>query len=76
MQIYVIILISPNHDPAVRAAIVYSLFSCCKAAKVETRALLEDVLKRIPSEKNILPSSTTPLATISRHYPVLSETGG
>ena len=42
-----------NHDAAVRAAIVYSLFTCCKAANVDTRAWLEDVLKRLPSEKDI-----------------------
>ncbi len=42
-------LFAGNHDAAVRAAIVYSLFSSCKAAKIETRTWLEDVLKRIPS---------------------------
>ena len=42
-----------NHDAAVRAAIIYSLFSCCKAANVDTRAWLEDVLKRLPSENNL-----------------------
>jgi transposase len=41
-----------NHDAAVRAAIVYSLFTCCKAAGIETRTWLEDVLKRLPSEKD------------------------
>ena len=46
-------LFAGNHDAAVRAAIVYSLFSSCKAAKVDTRAWLEDVLKRVPSENNI-----------------------
>ena len=42
-----------NHDAAVRAAIVYSLFSSCKAAGIDTRAWLEDILKRLPSEKNM-----------------------
>ena len=46
-------LFAGNHDAAVRAAIVYSLFSSCKAAKVDTRAWLEDVLRRVPSEKNL-----------------------
>lgn len=32
----------------VSEAIVYSLFSCCKAAEVDTRTWLENVLKRIP----------------------------
>lgn len=41
-------LFAGNHDAAVRAAIVYSLFSSCKAAGVETREWLEDVLKRLP----------------------------
>lgn len=48
-----------NHDAAVRAAIVYSLFACCKAAGVDTRAWLEDVLRRIPTEtqiESLLPS--------------------
>ena len=41
-----------NHDAAVRAAIVYSLFASCKAAGVDTREWLEDILKRLPSEKD------------------------
>ena len=45
-------LFAGNHDAAVRAAIVYSLFSCCKAAGINTRSWLEDVLRRIPTEKN------------------------
>ena len=43
-----------NHDAAVRAAVVYSLFSCCKAAGVDTRTWLEDVLRRIPAERNLV----------------------
>ena len=42
-----------NHDAAVRAAIVYSLFASCKAAGVDTREWLEDILRRIPTEKNL-----------------------
>ena len=45
-------LFAGNHDAAIRAAIVYSLFSCCKAAGINTRSWLEDVLRRIPTEKN------------------------
>lgn len=41
-----------NHDAAVRAAIVYALFASCKAAGVDTREWLEDILKRLPTEKN------------------------
>ena len=46
-------LFAGNHDAAIRAAIVYSLFSCCKAAGINTRSWLEDVLRRIPTEKNM-----------------------
>lgn len=42
-----------NHDAAVRAAIVYSLFSSCKAHGIDTRIWLEDTLKRLPTEKDI-----------------------
>ncbi len=42
-----------NHDAAVRAAIVYSLFSSCKAHDVDVRSWLEDTLRRIPTEKEI-----------------------
>ena len=42
-----------NYDDAVRAAIVYSLFSSCKAHDVDIRSWLEDTLKRIPTEKDI-----------------------
>lgn len=40
-----------NHDAAVRAAIVYSLFACCKAHDVEIRPWLEDTLRRLPTER-------------------------
>ena len=42
-----------NHDAAIRAAIIYSLFSCCKAHGIDVRTWLEDILKRIPTEKDI-----------------------
>ncbi|MBE6225120.1 MAG: IS66 family transposase [Bacteroidales bacterium] len=42
-----------NHDAAVRAAIVYSLLGSCKAHDVDVRTWLEDILKRIPVEKDI-----------------------
>ncbi|MBQ9654364.1 MAG: IS66 family transposase [Bacteroidales bacterium] len=42
-------LFAGNHEAAVRAAIVYSLFSSCKAAGIEPREWLEDILVRIPS---------------------------
>ena len=38
-----------NHDAAVRAAIAYSLFACCKAHDVEIRPWLEDMLRRLPT---------------------------
>lgn len=53
-----------NHDAAVRAAIVYSLFACCKARDVEIRPWLEDTLRRLPSEKDIkalLPGNWQPV---------------
>ena len=42
-------LFAGNHDAAVRAAIVYSLFSSCKAAGIEPREWLEDILVRLPA---------------------------
>ena len=58
-------LFAGNHDAAVRAAIVYSLFSSCKAAKIETRAWLEDILTRLPGHKgdlsSLLPGNWQPL---------------
>lgn len=42
-----------NHDAAVRAAIVYSLFASCKAAGIDIRVWLEDILKRLPTEKDV-----------------------
>jgi hypothetical protein len=37
-----------NHDAAENAAIMYSLFGCCRAAGVNPREWLTDVLTRIP----------------------------
>lgn len=37
-----------NDAAAVRAAIVYSLIGCCKAAQVDPRIWMEDILSRIP----------------------------
>ena len=53
-----------NHDAAVRAAIVYSLFACCKAHDIEIRPWLEDTLRRLPTEKDItalLPENWQPV---------------
>ena len=41
-------LFAGNHEAAVRAAIVYSLFSSCKAADIGPREWLEDILVRLP----------------------------
>jgi len=37
-----------NHNAAENAAIMYSLFGCCKASDVNPREWLTDVLTRIP----------------------------
>ena len=72
-----------NHDAAVRAAIVYSLFSSCKAHDVDVRSWLEETLRRIPTEKNVdsyylatgryyplMAGNNQPLPATSRHYRV------
>ena len=41
-----------NHDSAENAAIMYSLFGCCKASDVNPREWLTDVLNRIPEYNN------------------------
>ena len=41
-----------NHDAAENAAIMYSLFGCCKACGVNPREWLTDVLSRIPAYNN------------------------
>ena len=62
-------LFAGNHDAAIRAAIVYSLFSCCKAAGINTRAWLEDILLRLPGFKDdistLLPGNWQPLTATS-----------
>ena len=62
-------LFAGNHDAAIRAAIIYSLFSSCKAAGVDTRIWLEDVLVRLPGYKGdlagLLPSNWKQLAVIT-----------
>lgn len=42
-----------NAEAATRAAIMYSLFSSCKARDIDVRTWLEDVLRRLPTEKDI-----------------------
>ena len=64
-------LFAGNHDAAVRAAIVYSLFSSCKAAGIDTRSWLEDILTRLPSHEGdlsvLLPGNWQQLtATLSK----------
>ncbi len=41
-----------NHDAAENAAIIYSLLGCCKAADVNPREWLTDVLTKIPTYNN------------------------
>ena len=41
-----------NHDAAENAAVMYSLFGCCKACNVNPREWLTDVLSRIPAYNN------------------------
>lgn len=41
-----------NHESAENAAIMYSLFGCCKACEVNPREWLTDVLSRIPAYNN------------------------
>ena len=41
-----------NHDAAENAAIMYSLFGCCKASDVNPQQWLTDVLTRIPEYNN------------------------
>lgn len=41
-----------NHDAAVRAAIVYSLVSSCKAMGVDPREWMVDVMLCIPGNEN------------------------
>ncbi|WP_430826943.1 IS66 family transposase [Carboxylicivirga sp. N1Y90] len=41
-----------NHDAAENAAVIYSLLGCCKAADVNPREWLTDVLSKIPIYNN------------------------
>ena len=60
-------LFAGNHAAAVRAAIAYSLIATCKAAGVDVRTWLTDVLGRIPTFKgawrDLLPTRWSPGAT-------------
>ena len=60
-------LFAGNHAAAVRAAIAYSMIASCKAADVDVRSWLVDVLGRIPSYKgawrDLLPAHWTPPVT-------------
>ena len=40
-----------NDDSAVRAAIIYSLISSCKAAGVDPREWMTDILRKLPIYK-------------------------
>lgn len=64
-------LFAGNHEAAIRAAIVYSLLSSCKAAGIEPREWLEDILVRLPGFKGdlaqLLPGNwQAPPATTTR----------
>ena len=58
-------LFAGNHEAAVRAAIMYSLFASCKAAGVDIRTWLEDILVRLPGHQGslseLLPRNWIPL---------------
>ena len=60
-------LFAGNHAAAVRAAMAYSMIASCKAAAVDVRSWLVDVLGRIPSYKgpwrDLLPAHWAPDAT-------------
>ena len=47
------LIVHSFYDTTVRTAIVYSLFSSCKAHGVDVRSWLENALQRIPTEKAI-----------------------
>jgi hypothetical protein len=44
-------LLCGNDDSAVRAAIIYSLISSCKAVGVEPREWMTDILRKLPVYK-------------------------
>ena len=60
-------LFAGNHAAAVRAAMAYSMIASCKAAAVDVRTWLVDVLGRIPSYKgpwrDLLPAHWAPDVT-------------
>lgn len=60
-------LFAGNHAAAVRAAMAYSMIASCKAAAVDVRSWLVDVLGRIPSYKgpwrDLLPAHWAPDVT-------------
>ena len=55
-----------NHDAAVRAAIVYSLVSSCKAMGVDPREWMEDVLLRIPGNENNRDAPQSPARQVDK----------
>lgn len=63
-------LFAGNHEAAVRAAIMYSLFASCKAAGVDIRTWLEDILVRLPGHSSnlsdLLPANWKPLPGSTR----------
>ena len=63
-------LFAGNHEAAVRAAIMYSLFASCKAAGVDIRTWLEGILVRLPGYKgnlaDLLPTNWKPLPANTR----------
>ena len=74
-----------NHDAAIRAAIVYSLIGSCKAAEVDPREWLEDILLKIPENgtdrstlRELLPSrwaKKTKKNQLERTRPNLKQLG-
>lgn len=63
-------LFAGNHEAAVRAAIMYSMFASAKAAGVDIRTWLEDILVRLPGHggnlSDLLPANWKPLPGSTR----------
>lgn len=63
-------LFAGNHEAAVRAAIMYSIFASAKAAGVDIRTWLEDILVRLPGHggnlSDLLPANWKPLPGSTR----------